>query len=171
MSRYTERWWSRSTCLEKVSHPYHSVLPWVPERPRVQCFPVRPITRCITSSSAMDVSKKRSATKIEFTEKVSTALQMQRLLPFVPHESSLYSLLFAARMSANQWLVAVDDTDPAIKWDGPWFDVRGSTDDWGMHGPPFLRTLRGITTNGSFSLSFRGTSLDSRCGKSHHLSH
>ncbi|KAJ3505580.1 hypothetical protein NMY22_g17536 [Coprinellus aureogranulatus] len=56
-------------------------------------------------------------------------------------------------------LVCVDDTDPSIKWDGPWFNIQENVDDWGNSGPPFLGTLKGITTNGSLTFSFKGRRL------------
>ncbi|KAJ3506605.1 hypothetical protein NMY22_g17192 [Coprinellus aureogranulatus] len=63
-------------------------------------------------------------------------------------------------MSMNERLVSVDDADPeSIKWDGPWFSTQGNMDDWGNNGPPFLSTLHGITTNGSFSFRFKGRSV------------
>ncbi|KAJ3505581.1 hypothetical protein NMY22_g17535 [Coprinellus aureogranulatus] len=54
-------------------------------------------------------------------------------------------------------VVCVDDTDPSIKWDGPWFSTQDNTDDWGNNGPPFLSTLKGISTDGSLTFSYRGT--------------
>ncbi|KAJ3523931.1 hypothetical protein NMY22_g11222 [Coprinellus aureogranulatus] len=53
-------------------------------------------------------------------------------------------------------VVCVDDTDTSIKWDGPWFNIQENVDDWGNGGPPFLGTLKGITTNGSLTFTFRG---------------
>lgn len=55
--------------------------------------------------------------------------------------------------------VIVDDSDAAIKYDGSWFESRGTQDNVGNFGPPFQSTLHGISSNGSLSFSFSGESF------------
>ncbi|KAF5344751.1 hypothetical protein D9756_011075 [Leucocoprinus leucothites] len=60
----------------------------------------------------------------------------------------------------NRWVV-VDDIDPKISYSGAWLpDNNGSGANPGNFGPPYLGTLHGISTNGSVSFPFNGTSIE-----------
>ncbi|KAF8150202.1 hypothetical protein B0H34DRAFT_732997 [Crassisporium funariophilum] len=62
-------------------------------------------------------------------------------------------------MSAPRF-VLVDDTNPGIKYDGPWSAAtHGSQDDVGNFGPPFLSTLHAVNTNAGLSYSFSGSKV------------
>ncbi|KJA13680.1 hypothetical protein HYPSUDRAFT_49679 [Hypholoma sublateritium FD-334 SS-4] len=56
----------------------------------------------------------------------------------------------------SRWVVA-DDTDSAITYNGPWFADKGSLDNIGNFGAPFLSTSHGINSTGSFSYAFNGS--------------
>ncbi len=62
---------------------------------------------------------------------------------------------------AAPWLpgVIVDDTDSAITYTGPWFAVKGSLDNMGTYGAPYLSTSHGMNSTGNFSFVFTGTQL------------
>lgn len=50
----------------------------------------------------------------------------------------------------------VDDTDPEIVYSGSWAADKGNLDSDGTWGPPYLSTVHGTTTQGSFSYKFSG---------------
>ncbi|KJA24317.1 hypothetical protein HYPSUDRAFT_39089 [Hypholoma sublateritium FD-334 SS-4] len=56
----------------------------------------------------------------------------------------------------SRWVVA-DDTDSAITYTGPWFADKGSLDNIGNFGAPYLSTSHGINSTGSFSYIFTGS--------------
>ncbi|KAF8965617.1 hypothetical protein BDZ97DRAFT_1658706 [Flammula alnicola] len=53
--------------------------------------------------------------------------------------------------------IVIDDTDPGIVYDGEWIADKGSKDNNGNYGPPYLSTMHYIKGTGSFSYSFHGT--------------
>ena len=56
----------------------------------------------------------------------------------------------------SRW-VLVDDSDSGISYDGAgWFQDKGSLDGLGNFGPPYLSTLHGTQSAGSFSYTFTG---------------
>ncbi|KAF8166381.1 hypothetical protein BJ912DRAFT_863161 [Pholiota molesta] len=55
--------------------------------------------------------------------------------------------------------VMVDDTDPSIEYAGDWFADTGNLDSSGDWGPPYLSTVHGTRTQGSFSYDFSGSAL------------
>ena len=61
-------------------------------------------------------------------------------------------------MSIDNTLVIVDDTDPRVQWNGPWFTTRDYSSE-GWNGAPFLNTLHGISSNGSLTFNFQGSSI------------
>ncbi|RXW13710.1 hypothetical protein EST38_g12144 [Candolleomyces aberdarensis] len=61
-------------------------------------------------------------------------------------------------MSIDNTRVSVDDADPQIQWNGPWFTTEDIVDDLG-NGTPFLNTLHGISSNGSLTFSYYGTAV------------
>jgi hypothetical protein len=73
------------------------------------------------------------------------------IFPFHPRPSCAYS--FPPNMP--RW-VMVDDTDASIKYTGDWFANTGTLDSSGNWGAPYLSTLHGTKTQGSFSYSFSG---------------
>ncbi|KAF5345412.1 hypothetical protein D9756_010996 [Leucocoprinus leucothites] len=65
-------------------------------------------------------------------------------------------------MAPDRWVV-IDDTDPDLDYNGTWFPATtGRQDNVGNFGPPYLDTLRGITTDGSVSFQFNGTAIEVR---------
>ncbi|KAF5344752.1 hypothetical protein D9756_011074 [Leucocoprinus leucothites] len=63
-------------------------------------------------------------------------------------------------VAENRWVV-VDDTDPSIGYSGAWLpDNNGSRANPGNYGPPYLGTLHGLSTSGSASFPFNGTSIE-----------
>ncbi|KIM39555.1 hypothetical protein M413DRAFT_12137 [Hebeloma cylindrosporum] len=57
----------------------------------------------------------------------------------------------------SRW-VLVDDSDSGISYIGAgWFPDKGSLDSLGNFGPPYLSTLHGTQSDGSFSYTFTGT--------------
>ena len=56
--------------------------------------------------------------------------------------------------------VVVDDTDPDITYNGPWFLDQGNRDATGNFGPSYKSTLHGTNEDASLSFAFNGeTSL------------
>ncbi len=55
----------------------------------------------------------------------------------------------------SEWIM-VDDTDPGIVYSGSWVADKGNLDSDGTWGPPYLSTVHGTTTQGSFSYKFSG---------------
>ncbi|KAF8163682.1 hypothetical protein B0H34DRAFT_672630 [Crassisporium funariophilum] len=55
--------------------------------------------------------------------------------------------------------IIVDDTDPGIKYMGPWFQDQGSQNAVGNWGPVFNNTSHGSKSNASLSYAFNGTSI------------
>ncbi|KDR68491.1 hypothetical protein GALMADRAFT_256714 [Galerina marginata CBS 339.88] len=60
-------------------------------------------------------------------------------------------------MSTPTRWVMVDDTDSKIQYSGAWFQARGTLDNLGNFGAPFLSTSHGINANGSLSYTFSGS--------------
>ncbi|KDR81286.1 hypothetical protein GALMADRAFT_153511 [Galerina marginata CBS 339.88] len=56
----------------------------------------------------------------------------------------------------TRWVI-VDDTDSKIQYSGAWFQARGTLDNLGNFGAPFLGTSHGINANGSLSYTFSGS--------------
>lgn len=51
----------------------------------------------------------------------------------------------------------VDDTDPAVQYNGPWSQDFGTTDSLGNAGSTYNHTTHVIKNNGSLSFTFTGT--------------
>ena len=61
-------------------------------------------------------------------------------------------------MIPNVLEILVDDTNPNIKYSGPWFTAQSSQLTIGNSGVPFQNSLHGVNANASFSYSFSGMS-------------
>ncbi|KDR71379.1 hypothetical protein GALMADRAFT_144059 [Galerina marginata CBS 339.88] len=61
-------------------------------------------------------------------------------------------------MATDTRQIVVDDTDPTIHYNGPWFLATGATNN-SVYGKPFGNTLHGVNVNASFSYTFRGSQL------------
>jgi hypothetical protein len=62
-------------------------------------------------------------------------------------------------MSIDTAKLSVDDTDPRIQWNGPWFTTQDFYVDTYGNGSPFLNTMHGISSNGSLTFSFYGSCI------------
>ena len=58
----------------------------------------------------------------------------------------------------RRWVIVHAASSPEIKYNGTWFTDHGSFDSVGTNGPPYLSTLRGTSTNASFTFNFAGRS-------------
>ena len=58
--------------------------------------------------------------------------------------------------------VIIDDTDPSIRYSGPWFEATNNTlpqtvsVGGSYNGPPFQNTLHGVNVAASLSFNFNG---------------
>ncbi|KAF8801637.1 hypothetical protein BYT27DRAFT_7341793 [Phlegmacium glaucopus] len=60
---------------------------------------------------------------------------------------------------STRWII-VDDVDPRIQYNGPWFSDQGSQDSRGDFGTPFRSTLHGTQADASLSFTFHGTQVE-----------
>lgn len=61
-------------------------------------------------------------------------------------------------------LIMIDDTDPSISYTGDWIADKGSVDNLGNYGAPYMSTNHYIKGTGSFTYTFFGKSSNHLVG-------
>ena len=95
----------------------------------------------------------KTYTRYHFGARVShffqTSVSFLQVLPPAPG----YKIMWTT--SAPR-LIMVDDVDPSIQYNGPWYLSEGSLETEGTWGPPYQSTLHGVNSSASLSYAFSG---------------